>query len=92
MSVFMRAAFPSFASFLKSGEFLLVCLMGGVKSFLGPSIGAAVYIFLDKTLSTYTTYWPLVLGLFLVLITLFLRGGIVGFSEKHFRSIFGIGD
>jgi len=83
MSVFMRAAFPSFSSFVKSGEFLLVCLMGGVSSFLGPSVGAVVYIFLDKTLSAYTEYWPLVMGLLLVMITLFLRGGIAGFLGKQ---------
>lgn len=88
MSVFMRSAFPSFASFFKSGEFLLVCLMGGVHSFLGPSVGAAIYLFLDKTLSQHTEYWSLVLGFFLVLITLFLRGGFGGFLEERFRRIF----
>ena len=88
MSVFMTSAFPSFASFFKSGEFLLVCLMGGVNTFLGPSVGAVIYIFLDKILSTYTEYWALALGICLVLITLFLRGGIVGFLEARFRGLF----
>jgi branched-chain amino acid transport system permease protein len=77
MSIFMRAAFPGFSSFMKSGEFLLVCLMGGVTNFLGPSVGAVVYILLDKTLSAYTEYWPMLMGFLLVFITLFMRGGIV---------------
>lgn len=83
MSVFMRAAFPTFSGFAKSGEFLLVCLMGGVNTFLGPSVGAVVYILLDKNLSALTEYWPMVMGILLILITLFVRGGIAGFMEKR---------
>lgn len=90
-SVFMRAAFVSFASFAKSGEFLLTCLMGGVYNFLGPFVGAAVFIFLDKTLSSYTEYWPMLMGLLLVFITLFMRGGVVGFITRLWNRSLGRG-
>jgi branched-chain amino acid transport system permease protein len=82
MSVFMGAAFPAFATFMKSGDFILICLMGGLQTFLGPCVGAVVYILLDKTLSVYTQYWPMVMGILIVLITLFMRGGVSGFLTR----------
>lgn len=88
MSVFMQAAFPDFSSFFKSGEFLLVCLMGGINTFFGPSVGAIVYILLDKNLAELTEYWPMVMGFLLVFITLFLRGGIAGFIEARLSPLF----
>ena len=84
MAIFMRSAFVSFASFVKSGDFLLACLLGGIFTFLGPPVGAAVYLFLDKIVTSYTEYWPMVLGLLLLIITLFLPGGICGFLEKRY--------
>ena len=68
---------------MKSTEMLVVCLLGGVYHFLGPAVGSVVYMLLDKIITSYTEYWPLVLGLVIIGLLLFLRGGIVGFvSEK----------
>ena len=80
---FNKNVFPNYADMMKSTEMLVVCLMGGVYSFLGPAVGSVVYMLLDKIITSYTEYWPLVLGLVIIGLLLFLRGGIVGFiSEK----------
>ncbi|MCG6909267.1 MAG: branched-chain amino acid ABC transporter permease [Deltaproteobacteria bacterium] len=80
---FSHSVFPDFGDIMKSTEILVVCLLGGIYHFLGPMVGAVVYMFLDKTISSYTEYWPLVLGVVIVLLVIFLRGGIVGFvTEK----------
>jgi len=42
-----------------------------------------VYVFLDKFITSYTEYWPLVLGLVILALLLFLRGGIVGFIAER---------
>ena len=76
---FSHTVFPDFGDIMKSTEMLVVCLLGGIYHFLGPMIGAIVYMFLDKTISSYTEYWPLVLGVVIILLLIFLRGGIVGF-------------
>jgi branched-chain amino acid transport system permease protein len=60
-----------------------VCLMGGIHNFLGPVVGSVVYILLDKVITSFTQYWPLVLGLVILALLLFLRGGVAGFvAEK----------
>jgi len=80
---FNKNVFPNYAHWLKSTEMLVVCLLGGVYSFLGPLVGSVVYLFLDKVISGYTQYWPLVLGLIIIVLLLFLRGGIAGFIAER---------
>ena len=80
---FNKNVFPNYAHWMKSTEMLVVCLLGGVYNFLGPVVGSIVYILLDKIISSFTQYWPLVLGLVILALLLFLKGGIAGFiSEK----------
>jgi len=84
---FTQALFPSYASWLESADIFLVCLMGGVYHFTGPIVGSLIYILLSKILSNYTMYWPLFLGVIIVLVALFFRGGAVGFISDKFSDI-----
>jgi len=56
-------------------------------NFFGPVVGAAVYIFLEKLVMSYTEYWLFVLGFIIILLSLFLSGGIVGFIAEKFSTI-----
>jgi branched-chain amino acid transport system permease protein len=82
----LHSAFPSYAGFVKSGDFLFVCLLGGMYSFLGPLVGAFLFIFLNFFICRYTEYWPLFMGLGIILIALFFRGGVVGFMMNWYRA------
>jgi len=53
-------------------------LLGGMGTFLGPSIGALVLILLNQQIVSYTQYWPLVLGTVLVVLLFGFPGGIAG--------------
>lgn len=79
---FNKNVFPNYAHWMKSTEMLVVCLMGGIHNFLGPVVGSFVYILLDKVITSFTQYWPLVLGLVILALLLFLRGGIAGFIQE----------
>lgn len=80
---FSRAVFPDYAHWPKGADMLVICLLGGMYNFTGPIIGSVVYILLIKLISGYTMYWMLFLGCIIVLLVLFMRGGIMGFiSEK----------
>jgi branched-chain amino acid transport system permease protein len=80
---FNKNVFPNYAHWGKSTEMLVVCLLGGIYNFFGPIVGSIVYLFLDKIITAYTQYWPLVLGLIIIILLLFLRGGIAGYiAEK----------
>ena len=82
---FSHNVFPPIANWTKSIDIIIACLLGGMYYFLGPLVGSAVYIILDKVVTGLTEYWSLVLGIVVVLLVLFFKGGIAGFvSEKLF--------
>lgn len=80
---FNKNVFPNYAHWGKSTEMLVVCLLGGIYNFFGPIVGSVVYLLLDKVITSYTQYWPLVLGLIIITLLLFLRGGIAGFVAER---------
>lgn len=82
---FLRYAHPHQAGFIKAGEPLFACLVGGMYNFFGPALGAVVLMLLDWITNRFTEYWPLVMGILLVLIVLFFPTGIGGFVSERFK-------
>ena len=81
-----RGAFPHFMFWTKSGDVILMTILGGMYSFIGPAVGAGIMVFLESQVNTYwPEYWSMVLGLLLIVILLFFRGGIMGFVDKRAR-------
>jgi branched-chain amino acid transport system permease protein len=80
---FIHNVFPPIANWPKSIEMIIACLLGGMYHFLGPFVGATVYILLDKVITGWTEYWSLVLGIVVVFLVLFFRGGIAGFISER---------
>lgn len=69
------SAFPDYLFVVKSIEPLVMILLGGVGTFLGPIVGAAVFKGLDTVVTASLHYWGAVLGAILtVLVVLFPRG------------------
>jgi branched-chain amino acid transport system permease protein len=76
--IFNRGVFPDFAYWTKSSEVLIMTLLGGMATFWGPAVGALVLLVLNQQIVSYTEYWPLVLGIILVLLLFVFPGGIAG--------------
>ncbi|HVL21180.1 MAG TPA: branched-chain amino acid ABC transporter permease [Amaricoccus sp.] len=73
-----RFVAPSMLSWQISGELIVFVILGGAGRPLGPVIGAAVFVLLEAWLGQLTDYWQLPLGLILLVVVLFARGGVVG--------------
>jgi len=76
--IFNRGVFPDFAYWSKSAEVLIMAILGGMGSFWGPAVGAAALTLLNHQITAVTQYWPLVLGVVLVVLLFAFPGGIVG--------------
>jgi branched-chain amino acid transport system permease protein len=76
---------PAIMHWSRSGEILMMVLMGGMGTLLGPILGAVVYLVLEDTLSTVTVYWQLLLGPILIFIVLFAHRGILGIIARPRR-------
>jgi branched-chain amino acid transport system permease protein len=79
-AVFAGSVFPAYAHWTKSTDMLVVCLLGGIHSFFGPIVGSGIYILISKVISKNTTYWMFFLGVFLMILVLYMKGGVVGFA------------
>ena len=67
---------PAVMYWTRSGDLMVMVILGGMGSLFGPVIGAIVYLVLEEFLSQVTEYWALIMGPLLLLIVLFGRGGI----------------
>ncbi len=85
--IFNRGVFPDFAYWTKSSEVLIMTLLGGMGTFYGPAVGALVLLWLNQQIVSYTEYWPLVLGVILVLLLFVFPGGIVGALSDLWRRL-----
>jgi branched-chain amino acid transport system permease protein len=69
---------PAMMYWTRSGDLMVMVVLGGMGSLFGPVIGAIVFLLLEEFLSQITEYWALIMGPLLLLIVLFGRGGIMG--------------
>ncbi len=69
---------PGLLHWTRSGEILVMVLLGGMGTLFGPVIGAAAFLLLEEVLSIYTEHWMAWLGPALILVVLFARRGIYG--------------
>ena len=65
-------------SWQRSGELLIMVILGGVGTLYGAIIGAAAYLLLEEWLSGFTEHWKVIFGPLLVIVVLFARGGLIG--------------
>lgn len=70
---------PGMMHWTKSGELIVMVLLGGIGTLVGPIFGSAALLLLEETLSGYTEHWMIVLGPILLFVVLFARRGIYGF-------------
>jgi branched-chain amino acid transport system permease protein len=83
---FSRSVSPGLLGWEESGIAVFMTLIGGAGSFMGPLLGSVIYTFLQAVVTMFTTYWPLTIGTIILLIVLFLPGGVLGMIEKSIRA------
>ena len=76
----MTSAEPISVAF--SGELLAMVIIGGMRSFLGPALGALFFVIFRDSLSRVTENWLLVFGLLFVAFIVFSPTGLVGLYER----------
>jgi len=80
-----NTVFPDMMFWTLSMEVVIMCLLGGWLTFLGPMLGAAMIVLIRTFVSTYTVYWALVLGIIFMLVIFFLPNGVLGWIVGLFK-------
>jgi len=78
-----RFVSPAMFSWQLSGELIVLVILGGVARLIGPVVGAIVFVTLEHVLGDVTEFWLIWLGVALLLVVLFARGGIVGLLARR---------
>ena len=73
---------PEMLSWHQSADVLLMLILGGMGQLWGGLVGAFTFVLLQELLSTFTTRWHLWLGIAIVLLVLFLPGGMVSLFAR----------
>jgi branched-chain amino acid transport system permease protein len=69
-----------------SGYFVIICVLGGMRNFWGPFVGAAIYVLMQDYASSYTKNWLSVIGLMFMLVVLFFPRGLLGMLQRRKRA------
>jgi branched-chain amino acid transport system permease protein len=69
---------PADMAWTRSGEFIVMVVLGGTGTLIGPVLGAAAYLLLELLLGGLTTHWQVIFGPVLIIIVLFAKRGLHG--------------
>jgi branched-chain amino acid transport system permease protein len=73
---------PSIMHWTRSGEILMMVILGGIGTLFGPVLGAAAYLLLESVLSRWSEHWQAILGPCLILVVLFSKSGLLGLFAR----------
>jgi branched-chain amino acid transport system permease protein len=65
-----------------SGDILIMTMLGGAGTLIGPPIGAAVFLLMKNVVSSYSEHWLSIIGVAFICCVLFIPGGIWGAVQK----------
>jgi len=69
-----------------SGAAVMMTLLGGMGTFIGPFVGAGVFLLIEDVISAYTTSWQLFVGAIFMLFVIFFPQGIWGTLQEKISS------
>jgi branched-chain amino acid transport system permease protein len=78
-----KFAAPSYMAWQASGDLIVMIVLGGMGTVLGPVVGALALIIFEEILASWTTHWMIVLGPAIVLIVLTAKRGIYGWLVER---------
>jgi branched-chain amino acid transport system permease protein len=81
-AVNQQAAYPGMLDWVTSGDPVLVAVIGGMRTFLGPMLGAVVYQLLHDVIVQLTTRWQLALGLVLLAVVMLFPDGLAALVRR----------
>jgi branched-chain amino acid transport system permease protein len=77
---------PNTLNYSLSGDFLIIAVLGGMRNFWGPLVGAVIFVMVRDYVSSITDNWMTVIGLVFVVSVLFFPMGVLGFFNRKSSS------
>lgn len=77
---------PRVLHYSLSGDFVIMAVMGGMRSFWGPLLGAVIFVVLQDYISSVTVNWMSFIGILIVFIVLFFPRGVLGLLQQRSKA------
>jgi branched-chain amino acid transport system permease protein len=74
---------PLGLNYIMSGNIVMIAVMGGMRTFWGPLVGAVLFVMLQDYVSSMTTNWMFFVGITFVLVVLVFPRGLMGILQKR---------
>lgn len=87
-ALFQDFVAPSAISLSMSTEVLFMAFLGGTGSFLGPVLGAAIFVYFTDWISSLTERWEFILGVLFIVLVLYFPKGFIGLIPARLKSLF----
>jgi len=86
-AIVFRMVVPELLNWATTGEVLIMCIVGGMGTFSGPLVGAAIITILHQLIGPYVIYWQAVIGLTLIFLLFAAPMGVMGVISKWFSQV-----
>lgn len=70
------SVFPGWLNWTASAAPIVMTVLGGIRTFIGPVVGALVYVSLETIVTGYTEYWPIIMGAIILILVIALPNGL----------------
>jgi len=83
LAVANGSVFPGWLNWTQSAVPVVMTVLGGIRRFGGPVVGAVVYVALETLVTGYTEYWPILMGAVIVVLVLLLPDGLTSLAPRR---------
>ena len=73
--------FPGWLNWTASATPIVMTILGGMHSFVGPIVGSIIYVLMQTWLTGLTEYWALFLGITIIFLVILLPNGVMGLVQ-----------
>lgn len=88
-AIFNSYISPDAIYWTSSGDILIMVMLGGAGTLIGPVIGTGLFLLMKNVVSTYSDHWLLIIGVIFIACVMFFPGGIWGtLRQVNWRSAF----
>jgi branched-chain amino acid transport system permease protein len=77
-AIFNSFISPDAVYWTASGDILIMTILGGAGTLIGPAIGAGLFLLMKNVVSSYSEHWLLIIGVIFIACVLFFPGGLWG--------------
>jgi branched-chain amino acid transport system permease protein len=78
-----QSVFPDWLDWRASAVPIIMTILGGMNRFIGPVLGAAIYVLLQTVMTGYTEYWSILMGVLILALVMLMPSGVVSVLERR---------